>query len=261
MLPSQVGGGNRSGQVAAGWSMAKFVVDYSIEGEGGPEAPDGRLYSSAFERNHAPIIAALSHLLADRVGALLEIGCGTGQHALKIAEAFPGLTVRPSDPNPRHVASARAWRLRSGRESGQDLGLDLGLASTSGNLGQAEILDVMDRAWEPGGAPIAFASLAGILAINVLHIAPWGVTIAILVGAGRYLREDGVLLIYGPFSKDGQHTAPSNAAFDADLRAADSEWGVRDLAEIEAAAHIFGLEIAEVVPMPANNFLLCIKRA
>lgn len=249
MMRFKAGGENRNGQDETGWSMAKFVVDYSVEGEGGPAGEDGRLYSSAFERNHVPIITALSSRLAGQTGSILEIGCGTGQHALKIAEAFPDLTIRPSDPNPRHVASARAWRLHSGQDA------------TTGNLHQAETLDAMDRVWEPGGTPVVAASLAGVLAINVVHIAPWAVTIAILVGAGRYLREDGQLFLYGPFSRDGEHTAPSNAAFDADLRQANSEWGVRDVGEINSAAHIFGLQIAEVVPMPANNFLLSLKRS
>lgn len=229
--------------------MAKFVVDYSIQGEGEPAAADGRLYSSAFERNQAPIIAALEKRLVDREGDMLEIGCGTGQHALKIAQVFPHLTIQPSDPNPRHVASARAWRVNPGIEGPLE------------NLREAEILDVLDRAWNLNGAPVASASLAGILAFNVVHIAPWAAAVAILVGASRYLSDDGELFFYGPFSRDGQHTAPSNAAFDADLRSENSEWGVRDLSEVDQAAHIFGLQIAEVIQMPANNFLVCIKRA
>ncbi len=229
--------------------MAKFVVDYSIQGEGGPASPDGRLYSSAFERNHAPIITALEGRLRDRKGEVLELGCGTGQHALKIAQVFPNLTVRPSDPNPRHVASARAWRLNPGTDA------------PLGNLREAEILDVLDRAWDLNGGPVVPKSLTGLLAFNVVHIAPWAAAVAILVGASRYLSEDGELLVYGPFSKGGQHTAPSNAVFDADLRAENSEWGVRDLSEVDQAAHIFGLQIAEVIQMPANNFIVCIKRA
>jgi len=96
--------------------------------------------------------------------------------------------------------------------------------------------------------------------INVLHISPWSVTENLLAGAGRRLRPDGRLFVYGPFRRDGAHTAPSNAAFDASLRAQDPSWGVRDLGEIAEAAERCALRIVDAVAMPANNFTLVIGR-
>ena len=99
------------------------------------------------------------------------------------------------------------------------------------------------------------------LCINVLHIAPWRVAQNLIAGAGRLLRADGRLFIYGPFMRDGQHTAPSNADFDASLRAENPAWGVRDLADLNALAQEAGLTPAEIVPMPANNLVLAFARA
>jgi hypothetical protein len=98
------------------------------------------------------------------------------------------------------------------------------------------------------------------LCINVLHISPWRVSQNLLAGAARLLR-DGRLFVYGPFMRDGQHTAPSNAAFDASLRAENPEWGVRDLRDLTTLAGDAGLTLADVVPMPANNLVLAFARA
>ena len=105
------------------------------------------------------------------------------------------------------------------------------------------------------------AALAAMLCINVLHIAPWRVAQNLIAGAGRYLAADGRLFVYGPFMRSGQHTAPSNAEFDASLRAKNPEWGVRDLNDLEALAQDAGLTLAETVPMPANNLVLAFARA
>jgi hypothetical protein len=99
------------------------------------------------------------------------------------------------------------------------------------------------------------------LCINVLHIAPWRVAQNLIAGAGRLLREEGRLFVYGPFMRSGQHTAPSNAAFDASLRAENPAWGVRDLADLNALAQEAGLTAAEIAPMPANNLVLTFARS
>ena len=99
------------------------------------------------------------------------------------------------------------------------------------------------------------------LCINVLHIAPWRVSQNLFAGAGRQLREGGALFVYGPFKRDGVHTAPSNETFDASLRAENPEWGVRDVADLDALAQTAGLSPAEIVEMPANNLVLVFKRA
>jgi hypothetical protein len=96
--------------------------------------------------------------------------------------------------------------------------------------------------------------------MNVIHIAPWAVCEGILRVAGQCLEHGGLLVLYGPYKRDGAHTAESNAAFDAALRRENPEWGVRDVGEIEAAAAGQGLRLAEVVEMPANNLTLVLQR-
>ncbi len=103
--------------------------------------------------------------------------------------------------------------------------------------------------------------LAAMLCINVLHISPWRLSQNLFAGAGRLLRADGRLFVYGPFMRNGEHTAPSNSAFDATLRAENPEWGVRDIRDLSALAEKAGLSLAEIAPMPANNLVLAFTRA
>ncbi len=100
------------------------------------------------------------------------------------------------------------------------------------------------------------APFAAVVSLNMIHIAPWGSALGLLAGAGRLLGPDGVFYLYGPFMWGGEHTAPSNAAFDADLKRRDPRWGVRDIDDLigEAAPH--GLGLREVIEMPANNLSL-----
>jgi hypothetical protein len=119
-------------------------------------------------------------------------------------------------------------------------------------------LDVTAPQWE--AAPGIPASLAGILCINMLHISPWSATRGLMRGAGLLLAGGGVLYLYGAYKRDGRHTAPSNAAFDASLRAQNPEWGVRDLEAVVAEAEANGFALAEVVEMPANNLALVLRR-
>jgi len=219
--------------------MAEFVVEF-----GGREDPPGdrRLHAAAFARNHAPIWSVIGQHLGDRGGDVLEVGSGTGEHVVAFARQSPALTWWPSDLNPKHLASIAAWRAHAG------------LA----NIAAPARIDLLASAWD-ADLPVENPLLA-IVAINVLHITPWRVSENLLAGAGRRLRPDGRLFVYGPFRVDGAHTAPSNAAFDASLRAQDSEWGVRDTADLAAVAAAHGLRVAERVPMPANNFTLVFAR-
>ena len=99
-----------------------------------------------------------------------------------------------------------------------------------------------------------------IVCINVIHISPWEATLALMRGAGELLPPGGVLVTYGPYRRGGTHTAPSNEAFDTDLKARDPRWGIRDMEEVAAVAKDAGLELQEAVPMPANNFTLVFRR-
>ena len=94
----------------------------------------------------------------------------------------------------------------------------------------------------------------------MLHISPWTVSQNLIAGAARHLDRDGRLFVYGPFMRDGAHTAPSNAEFDASLRARNASWGVRGTRDLAALAEASGLALADVVPMPANNFVLVFAR-
>jgi hypothetical protein len=103
--------------------------------------------------------------------------------------------------------------------------------------------------------------LLAVFCANVIHIAPWQVAEGLFAGAGRQLRADGWLFLYGPFKRDGEHTAVSNAVFDSSLRANNPEWGVRDTAELEKLAVAAGLHLVEIAEMPANNLILVFGRS
>jgi hypothetical protein len=202
--------------------------------------PARRLDAPAFHRNHRAISAVLARHLGGATGDAVEIGSGSGQHVVAFAADFPGLGWWPSDPLSVHRASIDAWRLEAG----------------AANIRPAVAIDAAAdwRLGEPGMPP--GRDLAAIVCINVLHVAPWAVAEGLLAGAGRHLARHGRLFVYGPFTRDGVHTAPSNAAFDASLRTADPAWGVRDVGRIETAARDRGLRLLEIADMPANNLTL-----
>ena len=105
------------------------------------------------------------------------------------------------------------------------------------------------------------APFDAMISLNMVHIAPWEAALGLLAGAGRLLRPDGILFLYGPFMLGGTHTAASNAAFDADLKRRDPRWGVRDVDDIVSEAAPHGLELREVVQMPVNNLSLVFVKA
>ena len=219
--------------------MAEYVVEFGKDGR--PVEPDGRLDAAAFHRNHEPIWAVLQKFLAGKTGNAAEAGSGTGQHVAHFAKHTPGIIWWPSDLNERHLKSIEAWRAHAALP----------------NIRPPLRIDLTDPAWCPamqdGSGP---AELLAVFCANVIHIAPWRVAEGLFAGAGRYLRADGRLFLYGPFKRDGKHTAMSNAVFDTSLRQQDAEWGVRDVADLEKLAAGVGLALIETVPMPANNFIL-----
>lgn len=223
--------------------MAEYVVEFGKDGQ--PVEPDGRLDAPAFHRNHQPIRAVLEAFLDGKSGDVLEAGSGTGQHVVDFAGRFPQITWWPSDFNEAHLNSIAAWRAHA----------------QLANIRAPLRIDLSDPAWCPemhdehGPGP-----LLAVFCANVIHIAPWRVAEGLIAGAARYLRSDGRLFLYGPFKRDGKHTAPSNAAFDASLRGNDPEWGVRDIADVTQLAEHSGLRLAEIVDMPANNLMLVFAR-
>jgi SAM-dependent methyltransferase len=223
--------------------MVKFVVDFAKTGAS--PAPDGRLDAPAFHRNHDPIWSAIVQFLAQQTGDVLELGSGTGQHAVTFARRAAHLTWWPSDIYPSHLKSIAAWREHEGLP----------------NLRAPQRIDLGNAGWNWSAEGSVGRLLAAILCINVLHISPWTASENLLSGAGRLLRPNGRLFIYGPFMRDGSHTAPSNAAFDASLRAENPAWGVRHIADLRALAEEAGLSLAEITPMPANNLVLAFALA
>ncbi|RMG14419.1 MAG: DUF938 domain-containing protein [Deltaproteobacteria bacterium] len=194
-------------------------------------------HAPAAERNKGPLLEVLRRLLPAR-GLVLEVASGTGQHAVHFARALPGLRFQPSDVDPAALASIQAYREEAGLE----------------NLAPPLRLDVRETPW-----PLDHAD--ALVCINLLHIAPWEVTVALFRGAAAILPPGAPLLTYGPYRRDGRHTAPSNADFDAALRARNPAWGVRDLEAVVEVARDHGFDWEEAIPMPANNFTLRFHRA
>ena len=222
--------------------MVKFVVEF---GQSTAPAPDGRLDGPAFHRNYEPIWSAIAGFMTAQTGDVLELGSGTGQHAAAYAARSQQLTWWPSDVFPSHLASIEAWRRQA----------------ELANLRAPQRIDLMDAAWTWTANGQAGPPLAAMLCINVLHISPWAVSQNLMAGAGRLLRGGGALFVYGPFMRAARHSAPSNAGFDATLRAENPDWGVRDIDDLGALAQAAGLTLSETVPMPANNLVLAFTRA
>lgn len=202
----------------------------------GEKLADGRWHAAAAERNKAPIGSVLERVLPAR-GEVLEVASGTGQHVAYFARLMRGLVWQPSDPD---AELCRAIELRLGEE-----GLD--------NVRAPLELDVRREPWPVGRAD-------AVLCINMIHVAPWEATGALMRGAGRVLAA-GVLYLYGPYRRHGRHTAPSNAAFDERLRSENPDWGLRDAEAVADAAARCGLALEETIEMPANNLSLVFRKA
>jgi SAM-dependent methyltransferase len=189
-----------------------------------------RRQAPAVARNRDPILDVLRQHLPAR-GLVLEVASGTGEHTAHFAEALPHLTFQPSDPDPDARASIDAWTE--------------GLA----NVRPAVRLDAVAETW-----PIETAD--AIVCINMIHIAPWDAAVGLIRGAARRLPAGGTLFLYGPYIRPNVTTAPSNSAFDRDLRARNPAWGLRDLDAVTTLATQNGFSAPQIVDMPANNLSL-----
>ncbi len=221
--------------------MPEFVVEF---GKDGPPPEDGRLDAAAFHRNHTAIAPVLVKFLRGRSGDVLEIGSGTGQHAIAFASRLPGIVWWPTDLNDNHLRSIAAWREHS---KIADVRAPVRLDASASDWKLAE-----------RGLPEKFIAM---FCANVIHIAPWAVAEGLFAGAGRHVAPGGRLFLYGPFRRDGVHNSQSNAEFDESLRRRDPAWGVRDTADLKKLADRNGLRFAELVEMPANNAVLVFERA
>ena len=190
----------------------------------------------AAARNREPILRVLRDYLP-RPGFVLEIASGTGEHAVWFSTALPEVTWQPTDLDNDALRSIAAWREMSGPP----------------NLLPPLRLDAAADTW-----PVARAD--SVVAINMVHIAPWTATTGRMAGAARVLTRGGLLFLYGPFREGDGHTSAGNAAFDADLRARDPSWGIRGLDEIATLADRHGLMGPERIAMPANNLSVVFRR-
>lgn len=195
---------------------------------------DARRHAPATARNRDALLDVLRRILP-ATGMVLEVAAGTGEHAAHLAPHFQGLAFQPTDPDPESRASIDAW------------------AAGQPNIRPALALDAAVGDW-----PVAAAD--AVLCVNMIHIAPWAAAKGLARGAARILPPGGPLILYGPFRRGGAHTAPSNAEFDAALRARDPAWGVRDLEEVAALAARHGFGPPEVMDMPANNLTVVFRR-
>jgi len=196
---------------------------------------DDRRSSPAAQRNRGPILDILRKALP-ATGLVLEIASGSGEHAVHFARALPLLDWQPSDPNQDALASIAAWSAAEG------------LA----NVRPPIAIDAASGDW-----PLERAD--AILCINMVHISPWAATLGLMHEAARLLPARGPLLLYGPYVRSGVETAPSNRAFDADLRARNPEWGLRSLEAVSAEAQGVGLQLDTVHEMPANNLTVIFR--
>lgn len=197
---------------------------------------DARRHAPAAARNVDFITEVLADWLPER-GTALEVASGTGEHVVAFARRFGRLQWQPSDANDDALASIAAWTAESSLQ----------------NLSAPLQIDVADADW-----PLNRAD--AILSINMVHISAWAASIGLLAGAARLLAPGAPLILYGPWVERGVALAPSNRAFDADLRRRDPDWGLREVESFEAEAAKRGLEMVERRAMPANNLMLLLRR-
>lgn len=202
-------------------------------------ATAARMFSPSAARNREPIAAVfLKHM--PRSGTIVEVGSGTGEHVAHLAAAAHSLSFLPGDPDEASRASIAAWtafhRLT--------------------NVAPPHAVDVATSGWQS-----AFSPCEGVVSINMIHIAPFAAVRGLIGGAGALLKAGGRLFLYGPFRRNGAHTAPSNEAFDASLKSRNPEWGVRDLdGEIMPLATAGGLILVAIEEMPANNLSVVFEK-
>ena len=192
-------------------------------------------YAEACVRNQGPILSVIMPLLSN-AGMVLEIGSGTGQHAVHFAANMPHLTWYSSDRS-ENLTAIRLW-------------LDeAGLANTP----EPFQLDVNQSDWP-------LVDLDAVYSANTTHIMGWSDVEAFITGVGKHLGRDGLLIIYGPFNYAGRYTSNSNEQFDYMLRQRDPKSGIRNFEDINVLAVASGMEALADVEMPANNRILCWKK-
>jgi len=203
---------------------------------------DQKLDFPATSRNASAILSVLQQHLP--IGDILEIASGSGQHVVHFAKHLPQNTFWPTDLDPAHLSSITAWVKEAALE----------------NIKPAVQLDVMDVAWSNARLPTTVKNKwDAIICCNMIHIAPLEATSGLFAGASKHLHKGGLLYLYGPFLGTGETDAPSNMAFDLNLKQRNSSWGVRSLSLVKQIAHANGLHFDQIIKMPANNFSILFR--
>ena len=205
-----------------------------------PDGDSERLHAPATARNREVIFEVLKPALPKN-GTIFEVASGSGEHAVFMAPKLPDHDWQPSDIDTSHLASINAWRSEMIVE----------------NMKLARRFDVLTDSFVD---PAPAKPLTAILAINLIHIAPWIVAETLVEKAGASLPEGGVLYLYGPYKRNGAHTSESNDAFDGSLKSRNPDWGVRDMETVIDLATTAGFQQPEITAMPANNFSLVFRR-
>lgn len=210
--------------------------------------PNARRSSPSSQRNREPIGQVLQQYLPGG-SQILEIAAGTGEHAVYLSKHLAAANWWPSDISADAITSINAWREEE----------------ISASMHPALVLDVsrpvaqtVQTLLDAGARSTVFDA---IVCINMIHISPWQATQGLMRTAGALLRSDGILYLYGPYKRDGQHTAPSNALFDTDLQSRDPQWGVRELDAVCELAYAQGFKLKDIVTMPANNLSVILQKS
>jgi hypothetical protein len=197
---------------------------------------DHRQYAPATVRNRDFILDALRDVLPT-TGVILEIASRSGEHVVYFARNLPSLAFQPSDPEPEALLSVAAWVK----------------AAQVTNVRVPIVLAASQSTW-----PLASAD--GIICINMIHISPWDATVGLIRSAAAILPRGSPLYLYSPYKRKGFATAPSNQAFDQNLRDRNPTWGLRDLEAVAAIAQSTGFSVPAVTEMPANNLSIVFRR-
>lgn len=200
---------------------------------------DARQYAPATQRNREPILKILSEVLPTKCN-VLEIASGTGEHAIFFASRLSCRWI-PSDANSQAEKSIVAWKN----------------ICPVDNLELPLLIDVAQSNWQQ---QVKNYQINAIVNINMIHIAPWQACLGLMEGAGQILPNNGILYLYGPYKRNGKHTAPSNASFDHSLRDRNPQWGVRDLEAVVETAAAHKLKLQQIIEMPANNLSIIFSR-
>ena len=203
---------------------------------------DSRLFFSATQRNRDFIGNVLSRIIK-KDGLILEIGSGSGEHGVVFQKRFPEITWQTSDPDLLHRKSIISW---------------IEYEDLNKKMPQPFELDVENIPWIIPSNLSQYVQ--GIVSINMIHVAKWTCTIALFKGAGKLLKKDQFLFLYGPFKIGNKHTSQSNYFFDNSLKMKNYLWGIRNIEEVTDEAKKNGFLQEDIISMPANNFSIIYRK-